>query len=32
LQGDAIPGSARMLNDRPTLIEFMRRVEKATGG
>jgi glutathione S-transferase len=32
LRGDAIPGSARMLNERPALLEFMRRVETATGG
>ena len=29
---DTIPGSARMLNARPALLEFMRRVEEATGG
>ena len=32
LRGDLIPGSARMLNERPALVEFMRRVEQATGG
>ena len=32
LRGDAIPGSARMLERRPTLLAFMRRVEEATGG
>jgi glutathione S-transferase len=29
---DAIPGSARVLAERPTLLDFMRRVEEATGG
>jgi glutathione S-transferase len=29
---DAIPGSARLLAERPSLVEFMRRVEAATGG
>ena len=31
LRGDTIPGSARMLIERPTLVDFMRRVEAATG-
>jgi len=31
LRGDAIPGSARLLAERPTLLAFMRRVEAATG-
>jgi glutathione S-transferase len=29
---DSIPGSARLLAMRPTLLEFMRRVEEETGG
>ncbi len=29
---DAIPGSARLLAERPRLVEFMGRVEEATGG
>jgi glutathione S-transferase len=29
---DSIAGSARMLEDRPALVEFMRRVERQTGG
>jgi glutathione S-transferase len=32
LRGDTITGSARLLAERPTLVEFMRRVEAATGG
>jgi glutathione S-transferase len=29
---DVIPGSARMLEQRPALAEFMRRLERRTGG
>jgi glutathione S-transferase len=29
---DTIPGAARLLLERPTLLDFMRRVEDATGG
>jgi glutathione S-transferase len=29
---DTIPGSARMLEQRPALLEFMRRLERKTGG
>jgi len=32
LRSDGIPGSARLLAARPTLVEFMRRVEAETGG
>lgn len=32
LRLDAIPGAARLLAERPALVEFMRRVEAATGG
>jgi glutathione S-transferase len=32
LRNDSIPGSAPLLALRPTLIEFMRHVEGATGG
>src|SRR5262245_59695202 len=32
LRGDVIPGSARLLAERPTLVGFMRRVEALTGG
>jgi glutathione S-transferase len=32
LRMDAMTGSARLLASRPTLLEFMRRVEEATGG
>ncbi len=32
LRNDSIPGSAPLLALRPTLLEFMRRVEEATGG
>jgi len=32
LRMDAMTGSARLLANRPTLIEFMRRLEEATGG
>ena len=32
LSMDVIPGSPRLLADRPALAEFMRRVEAATGG
>jgi glutathione S-transferase len=32
LRRDAIPGSAPLLSERATLIEFMRRVEEVTGG
>ncbi len=29
---DSIAGSAKMLDERPTLVEFMRRIERQTGG
>lgn len=32
LRMDAMTGSARLLASRPSLIEFMRRVEETTGG
>jgi glutathione S-transferase len=32
LRLDAMRGSARLLANRPGLLEFMRRVEEATGG
>lgn len=32
LRSDRIPGSAQLLADRKTLVEFMRRVEAETGG
>ncbi len=32
MRRDAIPGSARLLAERPTLVAFMARVEDATGG
>jgi glutathione S-transferase len=32
LQRDSIPGSARLLAARPSLVAFMRRVEAETGG
>jgi glutathione S-transferase len=32
LRNDAIPGSSPLLGRRPALLEFMRRVEGATGG
>jgi glutathione S-transferase len=32
LRNDAILGSARLVANRPTLVELMRRVEEATGG
>jgi glutathione S-transferase len=32
LRRDAMTGSARLLASRPTLTEFMRRLEEATGG
>ena len=32
LRNDGIPGSAPLLSRRPTLLEFIRRVEEATGG
>ena len=32
LRLDAMLGSARLLASRPTLIDFMRRLEEATGG
>jgi glutathione S-transferase len=32
LRGDAITGSARLLAEQPTLVDFMRRVEEVTGG
>jgi glutathione S-transferase len=32
MRRDAIPGSARLLAERPTLVAFMARVEEATDG
>ncbi len=32
LRLDSIVGSAKMLDERPALVEFMRRVERQTGG
>ena len=32
MRRDAIPGSARLLAERPSLVAFMARVEEATGG
>ena len=32
MRRDTIPGSAKHLADRPSLIAFMARVEEATGG
>jgi glutathione S-transferase len=32
MRRDSIPGSARLLAERPTLVAFMARVEEATGG
>ena len=32
LRSDGIPGSAQLLADRKSLVEFMRRVEAETGG
>lgn len=32
MQRDAIPGSAMLLAQRPTLLAFLDRVERATGG
>jgi glutathione S-transferase len=32
VRNDSIPGSAKLLALRPTLLEFMRRVEEETGG
>jgi glutathione S-transferase len=32
MRRDSIPGSARLLAERPTLVAFMTRVEDATGG
>lgn len=32
MRNDSIPGSARLLALRPSLLELMRRVEAATGG
>lgn len=32
LRMDAMTGSARLLGSRPTLVEFMRRLEESTGG
>src|SRR4029453_16569458 len=32
MRRDAIPGSARLLAERPTLLAFLDRVEQATGG
>ena len=31
-RNDSIPGTARLLAARSTLLEFMRRVEAQTGG
>lgn len=32
MRRDSIPGSARLLAERPSLVTFMARVEEATGG
>ncbi len=32
MRRDAIPGSQQLLASHPTLVEFMRRVERETGG
>jgi glutathione S-transferase len=32
MRRDSIPGSAKLLADRPSLMAFMTRVEEATGG
>ena len=32
MRRDSIPGSARLLAERPTLVAFMARVEEATDG
>lgn len=32
MRRDAIPGSQQLLTNQPTLVEFMRRVERETGG
>jgi len=32
MRRDSIPGSSRLLAERPTLVAFMARVEEATGG
>lgn len=32
MRRDSIPGSARLLAERPSLVAFMARVEEATGG
>jgi glutathione S-transferase len=32
MRRDSIPGSARLLADRPSLVAFMARVEEVTGG
>ena len=32
LRLDSIAGSAKMLDERPALVEFMRRIERQTGG
>jgi glutathione S-transferase len=32
MRRDSIPGSARLLAERPTLMAFMARLEEATGG
>ena len=32
MRRDSIPGSAKLLGDRPSLLAFMTRVEEATGG
>ena len=31
MRADSIPGSERLLGQRPSLQEFMKRVERATG-
>ena len=31
IQRDVIPGAAGLLAQRPTLLEFMRRLERDTG-
>ena len=32
MRRDSIPGSQQLLASRPSLVEFMRRVERETGG
>ena len=32
LRADSIPGSAALLAQRPVLVEYMRRLERETGG